>query len=157
SSETFLAARFSYRSPDTCQAPLSHGNRISRRARRSLQAQRGEYEREFVDLVAGQFFQVQIFQVVNAVTDEQQWMDVEWTILILRRHNFGSPGVRADQDNLLVAQPARGGHAQARLSLAIGFVIHHPQLAVACAEQDRIRFANTNTLLFQCTLKVGNG
>src|SRR5215213_2182789 len=78
----------------------AHGDGVARRAGRPLQAQRGEDEGELVDLVAGQLFQVEVLQVVDAVADQQQLVDLEGAVLVLVRHRLRRPRVRAHQGDL---------------------------------------------------------
>ena len=73
-------------------------------------------------------------------------MDREGAIRVLGRHDLGRPGVGADQDDLALAEPSRGLHADARLAGPVGGVVLHPEPAVPGADQDDVSLADLDAL-----------
>src|SRR5271157_3373838 len=105
----------------------AHGDRVSRRSRRALQAQRAEYKTKRVYSVRGELFQIEVFEVVHSVLCEVPLVDGKRQIGALVRDGLDRPGIGPDQRNLTIGQKLCGRETDPGLAGAVRRVVLHPQ------------------------------
>jgi hypothetical protein len=119
--------------------------------------QRPKDEGELVHPVAGQRFQVEVLQVVDAVPHQQELMHLDRPVLVLRRCHFRRLRVGTDQRDLVLAQPVFGGHVDARLAAVVRLGVLHSQPPEPSAHEDHVVRADAHALLVERRLEVLRG
>ncbi len=101
-----------------------------------------------------------ILNDMDAVVGDQEDVDRDRQSRVLGRPHFDREGIGADQHHLLIRQPLRGLHADARLGGVVDRVhggILQEQILIPGVEEDSVTFAQRNVIHLQAGLKIGRG
>ena len=79
-----------------------------------------------MDFVVSQILEVEVFQHVYAVSDQQPLMDLKGPVGIFGRNHFDGSVIAADECHLLLAEPIGSCQGQTGFPFCKGLIVRHP-------------------------------